>query len=85
MKDLTENLLNSRKSHRASYALFNSLTEYLPMCLGRWLFLFLIWVAIKSRCGFIGLPAIQACNALLNRLVMEGTFDSLWEFYEDML
>ncbi|KAK1571086.1 hypothetical protein Q3G72_027393 [Acer saccharum] len=39
------------------------------------------WVSHK-----IGiLPAVPVCNALLNRLVKKGMFESMWQFHTDML
>ncbi|KAJ0104898.1 hypothetical protein Patl1_18795 [Pistacia atlantica] len=94
MKYLTENLLNSRKPHRVCYALFNALNSLRsPKCtpdvFGTLIISFSemgfieesLWVYRKIRV----LPAIQACNALLNVLVKKGRFDAMWELYEDML
>ncbi|KAK9198657.1 hypothetical protein WN944_013843 [Citrus x changshan-huyou] len=94
IKDLTENLLKSRKPQHVCYSFFNALNsldipKFNPSVFGTLIIAFsemghveeALWVYRK-----IGvLPAIQACNALLNGLIKNGKFDSVWEFYEEMV
>ena len=94
IKDLIQKLRKSRKPHWVCDFVFTALnglesSKFTPNVFGVLIVAFsemglveeAMWVYKK-----IGvLPAVQACNALLDGLVKTDRFDSMWELYDDMV